>query len=257
MTSPGNERGFALYYDQLIFSPLLRRLYGEAPYYNVGDWSRGAANQTQACEHLMDRLLSLLPRPQSRILDVGCGLGAGTRRLALGCPEAEVMGINLSDRQIEFASRYCPEARFRQMNATRLELADASCTGILSVEAAFHFSPRLRFLQEAWRVLQPGGCLVLTDMLVHTEHWIGAETIPVDNALGGLDDYRWQCEEVGFVADVLTDVTTVTWDGFHTHMSRWTAAGAEPAELAALHGLAEHLAGVPVTYLLARLRKSK
>jgi SAM-dependent methyltransferase len=49
-------------------------------------------------------------------------------------------------------------------DACRLPIADVSLDGVISVEAAFHFSSRRAFFEECVRVLRPGGVLTTSDI---------------------------------------------------------------------------------------------
>jgi ubiquinone/menaquinone biosynthesis C-methylase UbiE len=59
------------------------------------------------------------------------------------------------------------------MDATHLAFADRVFEQILCVESAFHFQTRAQFFAEAYRVLKPGGAVVLWDMLFRRlpRHW--------------------------------------------------------------------------------------
>lgn len=117
----------------------------------------------------------MAPRPGQRVLDAGCGRGYTTAQLARS--GAETLGIDLLAANVVTASalyRDEPRARFAQADATRLpasaagfELGDASLDAVHCLEAAFHFGPKGRraFVEEAARVLRPGGRLVLVDFV--------------------------------------------------------------------------------------------
>ncbi|MEB3321272.1 MAG: class I SAM-dependent methyltransferase [Synechococcaceae cyanobacterium] len=111
------------------------------------------------------------PRDGERVLDVGCGFGGTIGHLNRGLREAELVGLNLDGRQLRRArARHAPirgnRIRFVQGDACRLPFADASFDRLLAVECIFHFPSRRRFLQEARRVLRPGGTLALSDFVL-------------------------------------------------------------------------------------------
>lgn len=153
-------------YEPRFLSTRHRTFYGDSGYSNFGYWSEGVANGRAACDSLLDRLLGMLPGPPASLLDVACGEGGTTTRVREVFPAAEVTAVNISPGQLSRAAARCPGARFLRMDATRLEFADATFDVVLCVEAAYHFNTREAFLREAFRVLRPGGSLLLTDGIV-------------------------------------------------------------------------------------------
>jgi len=99
------------------------------------------------------------PAPGMLILDLACGPGNLTRRLApLVTPGGEVVGVDLAPGMIELAREAgIPNARFEVMDIERLEFADASFDAAVCGHG-LQFAPDLaRALSEARRVLRPGG----------------------------------------------------------------------------------------------------
>ena len=91
----------------------------------------------------------------ARIVDVGTGTGAGALTLARRFPEAEIVGVDLSERMLEQARRNTPEdlrgrVTFRQGDASKLPFGDAS------FELASHAN-MIPFFDEVARVVAPGG----------------------------------------------------------------------------------------------------
>jgi SAM-dependent methyltransferase len=97
----------------------------------------------------------LAPRPGERILDLGCGDGALTRKLRdLGC---EVVGVDGSAEQIEAARALGLDARV--MNGERLDF-EGEFDAVFS-NAALHWMKRADdVIAGVWRALRPGGRFV-------------------------------------------------------------------------------------------------
>lgn len=102
-------------------------------------------------------------REGQKILDLGCGNG---RLLKLFEDiKIDYIGVDASEKLIELAKKRHPKARFQKADALSLPLPANYFDRVFSI-AVFHHIPsekfRLRFLQEARRVLKPEGLLILT-----------------------------------------------------------------------------------------------
>jgi ubiquinone/menaquinone biosynthesis C-methylase UbiE len=109
------------------------------------------------------RVLDLVEaRPGMRILDLACGPGNLSRRLAaLVAPGGEVIGVDLAPGMLERARIAAPtNARFEPMDVEDLSFDDASFDAAVCGHG-LQFMPRLdRALGEARRVLRAGSRFV-------------------------------------------------------------------------------------------------
>lgn len=102
----------------------------------------------------------------SHILDVGCGIGGSSLYLA-GKYNASVTGITLSPVQATRAKQraaefgLCYRANFQVADALNMPFADNSFDLIWSLESGEHMPDKVKFLQECYRVLKPGGKMIV------------------------------------------------------------------------------------------------
>lgn len=198
-------------YDGLCDWPTVNEYYGQTNFLNFGYWDRDTRSQKEACENLMEQLLARISDQSGSILDVACGKGETTAYLSRYFSADQVVGINIAEKQLEVARKNLPECEFVKMSATDMAFEDGRFDNIISVEAAFHFYTRQKFLLEAQRVLKPGGRLVLSDVLMTLEAERDYESHTEENYLENLDAYRELLESIGFVDVQVEDVTQECW----------------------------------------------
>jgi ubiquinone/menaquinone biosynthesis C-methylase UbiE len=98
------------------------------------------------------------------VLDIGCGTGRLLRRMKARWPSAALNGVDLAEGMVAQARALTPEATIYQAPAEALPLLDGSVDLVTSTTSFHHWSNQAMGVQEAFRVLRPGGLFILADM---------------------------------------------------------------------------------------------
>lgn len=112
-----------------------------------------------------DVLAEVVKEPFSELLDAGCGTGAMLGMFQKDCPDKNYTGIDLSGKMIETAKKKNLEGiRFVTGDCENLPFEENSFD-VVTCSMSFHHYPNPeKFFHSLYRVLRPGGRLVLRDM---------------------------------------------------------------------------------------------
>lgn len=98
-----------------------------------------------------------------RVLEVGCGTGVLARKVIKRVGAAGgVVGLDFSESMLEVARGICPDVIFQQGNAMDLPFDNESFDTVIASFMLMFVSDPVKAASEMWRVLKPGGRLVIT-----------------------------------------------------------------------------------------------
>jgi SAM-dependent methyltransferase len=104
-------------------------------------------------------ILRSLPLEGVKILDLGCGPGWYTEKLA---EFGQVTGIDLSPEAIAEAKARAPHITFLEGDIYQMPLPEATFDVVISQEVLSHVENQAKYIERAAQVLKPGGHLILS-----------------------------------------------------------------------------------------------
>src|SRR3989344_2804324 len=91
------------------------------------------------------------------VIDMGCGSGAFTARLAKELPKSEIIGLDISKGCIKRAKQDYPNLKFEVGDIEKTRFPSASVDLICYSGILHHFPDFSKVAKEASRILKPGG----------------------------------------------------------------------------------------------------
>jgi ubiquinone/menaquinone biosynthesis C-methylase UbiE len=140
--------------------------------FHYGYYEKGFRSHDQAILHMNDVVWGMLGFDGTKplqILDAGCGIGGTSIYLAQKYPKVTFTGISIAPSEIQFATKLAAQnkvtgnTRFLQNNFCDTKLPDGSFDGIIALESINYARDTRDFFQEMYRILKPGGRLVVLD----------------------------------------------------------------------------------------------
>jgi ubiquinone/menaquinone biosynthesis C-methylase UbiE len=138
--------------------------------FNLGAEIYAAMNAQASWTESCARLAAYFPgHPSPTVLDLGCGPGFSAIALAQQRPDARIVGLDLAPRMLRVARQRVQQAGLESRialllaDASRLPFPDTSLEVVTGHSFLYLVDRRSAVLAEIWRVLRPGGRLILME----------------------------------------------------------------------------------------------
>ena len=179
------------YYEKTFWDYFLVYFRGGNYSMNYGYWDETVTSRKDSYARLYERIADALSiKSGDRVLDAGCGFGEAACFMAktYGC---QVTGVTISPTQVRKAQEIVRQRNFGDRvsvflaDYTKTSLPDGSFDAIYAIETIVHLSDKTDFYLEAYRLLAPGGRLVVAEYIQNKEPKIPLDRQSMEAFLDG------------------------------------------------------------------------
>lgn len=168
---------------------LMYKLWGRDMHY--GYWEKGIWTQ-RAASLRFNQVMAEKARigSDAQVLDAGCGVGGASIYLAktYGC---RVTGITICPRQVERARKNAQKegvahlTEFHEMDYLKTTFKDGTFDVVWGLESICYAASKEKFINEAFRVLNACGRLIVADGFASRKEYTGADKWQMQRWLDG------------------------------------------------------------------------
>lgn len=163
------NKDVARYYDrhQIIYT-----LFWSRTDLHYGFWYEGTRSLAEAIFNTNRFVVDTLGiDSEDTVLDAGCGVGGASIHVA-EATGAKVEGITLSDVQLKVARKRASRSpaacllNFSKQDYTKTNFRDGTFSKVFGIESVCHARRKIDFLNEAYRIMKPGGGIAVIDFFL-------------------------------------------------------------------------------------------
>lgn len=172
------------------------------------EWAKSGQGEGLEADH-GDVVAQVVPKmeikPGMQTLDLGCGTGWATRKLAAAAPGAGAVGVDVSPEMIAKAEALhdlTSRARYERGTFEAIDFPEGRFDRVFSMEALYYAVDLPQAVREIHRVLKAGGVAhVVVNRFTestHSEGW--AESVGLDMAYLSVDEWAQLFRDAGFAS---------------------------------------------------------
>ncbi len=181
LTTHDLHRDIINYYDDCYWDYRFAWANGKNLALHYGYWDSNTSGHSESLLN-MNRVVSEHAEISASdyILDAGCGLGGSSIWLA-ETYGAKVLGITLSDKQVERATQFAEKrgvaklVNFKVADFCQTPFDNDTFDVVWGLESICYAVRKNDFVNEAYRVLRKGGRLAIADGVVNRNHFTASE----------------------------------------------------------------------------------